>query len=38
MVGLGSRVWKVQVPVASEEVAATENWNGEALASSECTD
>ena len=33
MVGLGKRVWTVQVPVASEEVAVTGNWQGEALAS-----
>ena len=38
MVGLANRVWTVQVPVASEEVAVTGNWKGEALASEGCTD
>ena len=33
MVELGNRVWTVKVPVASEEVAATENLEVEVLAS-----
>ena len=33
MVELGNKVWMVQVPVVTEEVVVTENWQGGPLAS-----
>ena len=38
MVELGHRVWTVQVPMATEEVAVTEGKEDEATASEGCKD